>query len=115
MKYKTKTKNNPITFKDWVGGMGKMVIREKERPLTLDGFYIFGWENGITLDHYFKNTDNAYADFCPICSHIRLEIRNDQIGGGMAGIYNPSITQRLNNLVEKTQTEIVEQPLFPND
>jgi hypothetical protein len=30
----------------------------------------------------------------------------------MAGMYNPSITQRLNNLVEKTQTTIVEQPLF---
>jgi hypothetical protein len=24
----------------------------------------------------------------------------------MAGIYNPSITQRLNNLVEKTQTDV---------
>jgi hypothetical protein len=31
----------------------------------------------------------------------------------MAGIYNPSITQRLNGLVEKQETSItIEQPLF---
>jgi hypothetical protein len=34
----------------------------------------------------------------------------------MAGIYNPSITQRLNGLVEKSETTIkAEQPLFGND
>jgi hypothetical protein len=31
-------------------------------------------------------------------------------------MYNPSITQRLNNLVEKTQTDLkIEQPLFPEN
>jgi hypothetical protein len=29
-------------------------------------------------------------------------IRQDQIEGGMVGQYNPSITQRLNGLTEKT-------------
>jgi hypothetical protein len=32
-------------------------------------------------------------------------IRNDQIDGGMVGQYNPSITQRLNGLVEKTDNK----------
>jgi hypothetical protein len=36
------------------------------------------------------------------CSYIKREIRNDQISGGMVGQYNPSITQRLNNLTEKS-------------
>ena len=40
------------------------------------------------------------------CSHIKELIRLDQISGGMAGIYNPSITQRLNGLKEETHTEI---------
>jgi len=31
----------------------------------------------------------------------------------MAGIYNASITQRLNNLKETTVLEAGEQPLFP--
>jgi hypothetical protein len=33
----------------------------------------------------------------------------------MAGIYNPSITARLNGLTEKQELKFVEQPLFGND
>lgn len=40
-----------------------------------------------------------------ICSHIRKEIRSQQITGGMLGMFNPSITQRLNNLTESTQSK----------
>jgi hypothetical protein len=52
--------------------------------------------------HYFDNTDNRYLDYRTVCSYIKREIRNDQISGGMVGQYNPSITQRLNNLTEKS-------------
>lgn len=101
------TKANPIKVKDWVGGMAKPVVREKEVPLTMEGFDIYCFKKGVasSLDHYFSNKDNAYAEFLGICSRIRKEIRDDQIKGGMAGIYNPSITQRLNNLVEKTENK----------
>jgi hypothetical protein len=61
---------------------------------------------------YFSNSKGRYKRFSTICSRIRREVRSDQIEGGMAGMYNPSITQRLNSLVEKTQTTIIEQPLF---
>lgn len=59
-------------------------------------------ENGIIEDlgDYLKNKDNRYEDFAPICSYIKKKTRKDQIEGGMAGIYNPSITQRLNNINE---------------
>jgi hypothetical protein len=101
------TKANPIKVKDWVGGMAKPVVREKEVPLTMEGFDIYCFRQGVasSLDHYFSNKDNAYAEFLGICSRIRKEIRDDQIKGGMSGIYNPSITQRLNNLVEKTENK----------
>ncbi len=105
--YVKHTKSNPIKVKDWVGGIGKQVIREKERPLTNEGFSIYLFETGIMSDvkDYFSNRDGRYQDFVPICSHIREAIRQDQISGGMAGIYNPSITQRLNGLVEKTENK----------
>jgi hypothetical protein len=105
--YKKDIKANPFLVKDWVGGMGKMVMREKEKPLTLEGFNVWCFENGIAswLHDYFMNKDNRYAEFANICSIIKEQIRQDQIGGGMAGIYNPSITQRLNNLVEKTENK----------
>lgn len=101
------TKANPIKVKDWVGGMAKPVVREKEIPLTMEGFEIYGFRQGypIGLDQYFANREGRYEEFVSICSNIRRIIRNDQIKGGMAGIYNPSITQRLNNLVEKTENK----------
>jgi hypothetical protein len=100
-------KANPIKVKDWVGGMAKPVVREKEVPLTMEGFEIYGFRQGIVigLDQYFANREGRYEDFVSICSRIRKEIRDDQIKGGMAGIFNPSITQRLNNLVEKTENK----------
>lgn len=116
-KYKTYCKGNPIKVTDWVGGMAKKVERHKERPLTIEGFECWCFDNGIIgdLSHYFANTNNSYNDYLTICSHIKKVVREDQISGGMAGIYNPSITQRLNGLAEKTDNTIrTEQPLFPD-
>lgn len=107
LQYVEYEKSNPIKVKDWVGGMAKPVVREKEAPLTLEGFSIWCYNNGIakSIHDYFKNFNGAYEEFSHICSRIRETIRQDQIRGGMAGIYNPSITQRLNNLVEKTENK----------
>jgi len=112
--YRKKVKSTPFIVTDWVGGMAKEVNRTKEKPLTLEGFELYCYDNDIITDlsKYFANTDNKYSDYCAICSRIRLEIRNDQIAGGMAGIYNPSITQRLNNLVDKQETSISIPPMF---
>ena len=105
--YCKEVKANPILVDDWVGGAGKKVTRKKERPVTNEGFSLYCWKQGIMADvkDYFSNREGRYEDFVPICSRIREAIREDQIGGGMAGIYNPSITQRLNGLVEKTENK----------
>lgn len=104
--YVTQTKNNPILVQDFVGKDGDEVHRKKEKPLVLEGFELYVGYNGgpWDLSQYFANRDGRYEEFVPICSRIRAAIRHDQITGGMAGIYNPSITQRLNNLTEKTET-----------
>ena len=106
--YKKETKSKPFLIKDWVGKDAFNVQREKERPLTIEGFECWLFDNEIIgdLSHYFANTDNKYTDYLTICRAIKKAVRQDQIEGGMAGMYNPSITQRLNNLVEKTQTEV---------
>lgn len=114
--YQTKVKSNPFYVRDWVGGMAMQVERPKEKPLTYEGFSNYVFSKGILkdTDDYFGNTGGAYEEFSDVCARIKRVIREDQIAGGMAGLYNPSITQRLNNLVEKTQTDLkVEQPLFP--
>jgi hypothetical protein len=105
--YAKETKSKPLIVKDWVGGIAKEVYREKERPLTLEGFEIFVMDklDMSDLDQYFANREGRYTNFVSVCSRIRKNIREDQIAGGMAGIYNPSITQRLNGLTEKIQED----------
>ena len=116
-KYKLQTKNNPILKHTFVGKEGRSEYSELERPLTIEGFENYCADEGIIQDlsNYFANSNNKYRKFSTICSRIRRVVREDQIAGGMAGIYNPSITQRLNNLVEKQQIEHIEQPLFSED
>lgn len=102
--YAEDTKSRPFLVHDFVGKDAEEVRREKERPLTLEGFENYCADQDIIQDlgHYFANTDNRYEEYRTICSRIKRAIRQDQIEGGMAGIYNPSITQRLNGLKETT-------------
>jgi len=106
--YKKETKSKPYIIKDWVGKDSNEVYREKERPLTMEGFecYLFDQEIISDLGDYFSNKNNNYENYSTICLRVKKAIRQDQIEGGMAGVYNPSITQRLNSLVEKVQTDV---------
>ena len=115
--YKAWAKSNPFRITDWVGGAAKEVTREKERPLTMEGFNNYVFELGIVhgLENYFANSRGRYKKFSSICRVIREQIRQDQIEGGLCGMYNPSITQRLNNLVDKVEQTVIEQPLFKLD
>lgn len=112
LSYEKEVKSNPFLVKDWVGKDADEVHREKERPLTIEGFECWLSENDIIEDlgDYLKNKDKRYEDYAPICSYIKKKTRRDQIEGGMAGIFNPSITQRLNNLVEKTEDVTPQAP-----
>jgi len=100
--YKAYTLANPRT--KWVLSQktAEMVAEPLRIPLTNEGFEIFCYKNYSDVHHYMDNTDNRYSEYRTICSHIKKEIRNDQITGGMVGQFNPSITQRLNALKEQT-------------
>lgn len=87
----------------YVGKEGQRMTDPQKVPMTLEGFYIYCRKHYGCVKQYFNNQDGMYNDFLAICSHIKEEIRNNQIIGGMLGFYNPSITQRLNNLVEKSE------------
>jgi hypothetical protein len=78
-----------------------------QRPLTMEGFQNWLEDNDIITDvtDYFENKNGSYSDFLRVCQRVRRVIRQDQIEGGMAGIYNPSITQRLNGLADKQETK----------
>jgi hypothetical protein len=89
----------------YVGKDGDRVTDKYKLPYTLEGFERYCYDNHGVVKHYFDNKEGYYDDFGVVCSRIRAEIRENQILGGLIGIYNPSITQRLNGLTDKIQTE----------
>ena len=110
--YKDYTKNNPKLKMDFKGKDADEVWYKLEIPLTLEGFenYVANIDGmPMDLSNYFANSNDAYKEYSTICSRIRKVIRQDQIEGGMAGIYNPSITQRLNGLVDKAENKTEHQ------
>jgi hypothetical protein len=115
VKYAEEVKANPRLKTVFVGKDGEQKLEPLQRPLTMEGFQLFLWDLDVRsgADEYFTNKDGKYDQFSEVCSRIKKSIRKDQIEGGMVGQYNPSITQRLNGLVEKQETSItIEQPLF---
>jgi hypothetical protein len=116
-KYKEslKLESNQWLKVQYVGKEGDRVTDPQKVPYTLEGFKRYCRKNYGEVQHYFDNTDKYYDEFCVICRAIREEIREDQIIGGLLGFYNPSITQRLNGLTDKSEMTVKEQPLFGND
>ena len=105
--------------KDWpkVQYVGKEGIKKTDYPIipyTLEGFKRFCRNNYGEVQHYFDNKEGYYNEFGVICTHIREEIREQQILGGLMGFYNPSITQRLNGLTDKRENSLKGELNIPN-
>lgn len=120
IRYKEDIKVKELDWKkvQYVGKDGERVTDPVKIPYTLEGLKRFCWDEGIgNIEQYFTNQDEIYTDFIGICSRIKNEIREHQIIGGMNGFFNPSITQRLNGLVDKKETEVkgsLNIPELPN-
>ena len=104
--YRKEVKENPRFVYDYVGRDGQQVKKPLEVPLTMEGFENYCHDRVGCIHQYFANQDEGYDEYLSICSRVRKEIRRDQIEGGMVGQYNPSITQRLNNLKEQTESTV---------
>lgn len=108
--YKEWVEATPILKQDFVGKDGRSEYRQLQRPLTIDGFEIWLAERRVvkSLRHYGNKRLEAYTEYQEVMDYIRMVVRNDHITGGMAGIYNPNITQRLHGLAEKTEIKVEE-------
>lgn len=111
MAWKLYLEHLDIESEKWfkVSYVGKEAQRMEDKyklPYTQDGFEVFCYQNYGSVGQYFDNKDGYYDDFVAICSHIKQQIRSNQITGGLLGVYNPSVTQRLNNLVEKQDLNV---------
>ena len=98
----------------YVGKDGCRMTDEMKLPYTMEGFSVFCYKNYGSVKAYFINERDYYDDFTTICSHIKEEIRSNQITGGLLGVYNPSITQRLNGLTDKKEIDLKAELNIPN-
>lgn len=94
----------------YVGKDGVRMEDYPRLPYTQQGFEVFCYKNYGCVEQYFKNQDGLYDDFIPICTHIIKERQENQVTGGLLGVFNASITQRLNNLVEKVEDVTPQTP-----
>ena len=95
----------------YVGKDGVRVEDYPVLPLTLEGFYVYCFDNHGCVKEYFMNRLGYYDEFTTICTRIKDEIRKQQITGGLIGAYNSSLTARLNGLNESIDHTTKGQPL----
>lgn len=79
---------------------GKEFVNRVPHPYTLCGFMVFIDTCREWYD-WAKYTKTRGEDFCGVVTRIETEVRENQVGGGMAGIYNSNLTARLNGLTDK--------------
>ena len=98
-------KQNPIRKMVFVGRDGNREYELVDRPLSIDGFEVYCYGKQVTVENYMNNKNGSYEEFYSISLYIRKLIRDNQISGGMAGLYNASLTARINGLADKQETK----------
>lgn len=109
IQYKQWVIDNPFYIQDYVGGQGRVVDREKARPLTSEGFSNYcvsvlelGWRSNIK-QYLYPVKENGHAEYLPVAEKILGEIRQNMLEGAQAGIFHAGIVSRLCGLADKTE------------
>lgn len=110
--FKSTDERNDWDGQNWVGKYGEEVVVKKKIPYSLTGLCIF---LGVS-SHYFSEfkkseTFKLNKDFLEVYTRIEDIIRTQQIDGSMMGYYNPSLTARLNGLVDRQDVTSGDEPL----
>ena len=83
-----KTKESEWLKVQYVGKEGVRETDELKLPLTLEGFKRYCWDIEVgCIEQYFKNINDKYSEFLPICSRVKNSIRENQITGGLCLIH----------------------------
>jgi hypothetical protein len=102
--YKAWVKENPFLVHDFVGKDAVEVYKQKQRPITWQGFEGYLSERRIIsqLKDYERNTNGSYENYLPIISHIKAQTSANIIDGAMSGVYNANLAARLQGLVDRS-------------
>jgi hypothetical protein len=109
LKYVEYVKNNPLLVHDYVGKDGNSVYREKQRPLTFQGFEVWLSQEGVIkypdLSDYCDGKNPSYADYLHITRAIKKACSVSRIEGAMAGIFNANLAARLDGLNDEEKKD----------
>lgn len=110
-------RNNPMLKREYVGKDGNEVNTPLQVPITFEGFECYLQDQDIIEDlgKYSANTDKAYTEYVTIISRIRQNCFVQNFKGASVGLFNANIIAKKLGLIEKSQTTIIEQPLFPDE
>lgn len=84
--------------------LGTVKISTKE-PMTMEGFKCYGHEHDITIDHYIKNSEDAYNDYRPIVTRIKETIFKNNFSRASVGIYKENLIARQLGIGDKSQVD----------
>jgi len=117
IEYVEKERNNPMYRRDYVGKDGNEKDTPLQVPITFEGFECYLWDMNIIshLSDYSANKNGVYDAYSTILTRIKQNCFIQNFKGASVGLFNANIIARKLNLVERSQTEIVEMPLFPNE
>lgn len=79
---------------------GERSVRHVPHPYTLCGFMVFIDSMSEWCD-WKRRVKERGEDFVGVLTRIETEVRDQQVNGGMAGVYNANLTARLNGLTDK--------------
>lgn len=94
---------------------GTIIQVPTSRPYTWQGAETYMHDAGALakLDDYRANTRGMYDQFSDTIAWATKVIHENKFTGAAVGIFKESIISKDLNLVERTETTVFEQPLFP--
>ena len=111
-KYFEYTDKNPLYKSDFIksgDNAGQIIDIPIKTPYTLEGLCLFININTSIWHKYEK--EEEYKEFKEVITYARDRIRGQQIGGGVAGVYDSNLVARINNLRERSDITSDEKPI----
>jgi hypothetical protein len=101
-------RENPIKVTDWVGKDAVEVVKEKYCALSMEGFSVYLFEQGVinSIHDYVRNKDGYYDQFSQIIAHIKDFIYNNNFKGASVNELNPNLIARQLGIKEASTVDV---------
>lgn len=88
-----------------------------QRPYTWQGLEVYMTDKKVMakLDDYRFNKEGRYAEFADAIAHITKIVHDQKYSFALVGAYNATLVSMELGMTQKTETTVIEQPLFPKD